>query len=80
MGLGTSLILIAVGAVLRWAVSATVSGINLHVVGVILIIIGIVGFLISLYWMLTAGQRTGQMDPPDTRPTAGYTTPPQPRV
>jgi beta-lactamase regulating signal transducer with metallopeptidase domain len=59
MGLGTSLFLIAVGAVLRWAVSATTSGINLHTVGLIVLIVGLVGFVISLFWMLTWNDRGG---------------------
>jgi sulfite exporter TauE/SafE len=51
MALGTSLFLIAVGAVLRFAVSVTTRGFNLHTVGVILIVVGIVGLLISLLTM-----------------------------
>ena len=46
MGIGVSLILIAAGAIPTWAVTATVSGINIHTVGVILMIVGIVGLLI----------------------------------
>ena len=48
MGLGTSLVLIAVGAILRFAVSVSSHGVNIHTVGVILMIVGIVGFVISL--------------------------------
>ena len=51
MGLGTSLLLIAVGAVLRFAVSVTTNGFNIHTVGVILMIVGGVGLLLSLLWM-----------------------------
>ena len=51
MGLGTSLFLIAVGAVLRFAVNVSTNGFNLHTVGVILMIVGAVGLLISLLWM-----------------------------
>jgi hypothetical protein len=51
MALGTSLFLIAVGAILRYAVSDSVPGINLPVIGLILIIVGIVGLLISLFTM-----------------------------
>ena len=51
MGLGVSLILIAVGAILTWAVEADVSGLNITVVGVILMIVGLVGGLFSLaFW------------------------------
>lgn len=52
MGLGTSIFLIAVGAILRFAVSVTTTGFNLHTVGVILMIAGVAGLLISLFWML----------------------------
>jgi hypothetical protein len=51
MGLGVSLILIAVGAILTWAVEADVSGLNVTAVGVILMIVGLIGFLLSLaFW------------------------------
>jgi hypothetical protein len=51
MGLGVSLIAIAVGAVLTWAVNADVSGLNVTAVGVILMVVGLVGFLLSLaFW------------------------------
>ena len=56
MGIGVSLILIAAGAILTWAVTATVSGVDIHVVGVILLVIGIVGLLISLaFWSSWGG-------------------------
>ena len=51
MGIGTSIFLIAVGAILKYAVTAHVSGINVHVVGVILMIAGAAGLLLSLLWM-----------------------------
>ena len=51
MGIGVSLILIAAGAILTWAVEATVSGVNIHTVGVILMVVGVVGLVISLvFW------------------------------
>ena len=52
MGIGTSLFLIAVGAVLKFAVTASVSGIKLSTVGVILMIVGILGLVISLLFLL----------------------------
>ena len=58
MGIGTSLLLIAVGAILRFAVSVTTNGFNIHSIGVILIVIGVIGLLISLAWMTVwAGRR-----------------------
>ena len=60
MTLGTSLLLIAVGAVLRFAVSVTTSGFNLHTVGVILMIVGAVGFVLSLLYMTMWADRAGR--------------------
>jgi hypothetical protein len=57
MGLGTSIFLIAVGAILRCAVTASVAGISLTTVGLILIIVGVAGLVLSLLYMLTAGRR-----------------------
>jgi hypothetical protein len=51
MALGTALFLIAVGAILRNAVSDSIEGIDLPTVGLILMIVGIVGLLISLFMM-----------------------------
>jgi hypothetical protein len=51
VGLGVSLFLIAVGAVLRFAVSVSTRGFSVHTVGVILMVVGCVGLLISLLWM-----------------------------
>jgi heme/copper-type cytochrome/quinol oxidase subunit 2 len=48
---GTSLFLIAAGAILRYAVTTTVSGIDLQVVGLVLMIVGIVGLVLSLLWL-----------------------------
>jgi len=56
MGTGVSLILIAVGAVLAWAVNATTSGFNVHTVGYILLVVGIVGLILSMiFWSSWAG-------------------------
>ena len=56
MGIGVSLILIAVGAILTWAVSADVSGVDLQTVGVILMVVGAAGALISLvFWSSWGG-------------------------
>jgi hypothetical protein len=49
--LGTSLFLIAVGAILAFAVKADVSGIEISTVGIILMIVGVVGLVISLFYL-----------------------------
>ena len=51
MGVGASIILIAVGGILAWAVSADIDGVNLNMVGVILLVVGAIGLLLSLiFW------------------------------
>ena len=56
MGVGVSILLIAAGAILTWAVTATVSGVSIHTVGVILLIVGIVGLVISMiFWSSWGG-------------------------
>ena len=55
MGISFSLLLSAAGAVLIWAVKATTSGINIHTVGVILLVAGIVGFVVSLFFWSSWG-------------------------
>jgi hypothetical protein len=56
MGIGTSIFLFAVGAILRYAVTVTTQGVNLHVVGDILMLVGVVGFILSLvFWSSWGG-------------------------
>ena len=57
MTLGLSLLAIAVGAILKFAVTATVSGIDVSSVGVILMVIGAVGLVIGL-WLVATGRAT----------------------
>jgi hypothetical protein len=52
MTLGASIFLIAVGAILRYAVTASVSGVSLTTVGLILMIAGAVGLVIGLSYIL----------------------------
>jgi hypothetical protein len=56
MGIGTSIFLIALGAILKYAVTASVSGIHLATVGVILMVVGVVGLIISLLMLMQAGR------------------------
>ena len=56
MGVGVSLILIAAGAILTWAVNATVSGVDIHTIGVILMVVGAIGIVLSLmFWSSWGG-------------------------
>ncbi len=51
MGIGVSIFLLAVGAILTFALETDVSGIDLDTVGVILMIVGIIGLLFSaMFW------------------------------
>jgi hypothetical protein len=56
MGIGVSLILIAVGAVLAFAVHVTGHGFNLHTIGIILLVVGAIGALLSMiFWSSWGG-------------------------
>lgn len=56
MGIGVSLILIAAGAILVWAVDVSTSGFNLHTIGWILLAVGAAGGLLSLlFWSSWGG-------------------------
>jgi Domain of unknown function (DUF6458) len=63
MGVGTSIFLIAVGAILYFAVTASVSGVELETVGLILMVVGVVGLVISLAFA-SAWARRGDPPPP----------------
>ena len=84
MTIGGSLLLIAMGAILRYATNLNVQGIEIDTVGLILMIVGIVGFVIALiYEMAVARDRSrwysywrggrGTAPPPDPNaPTRRY--------
>jgi hypothetical protein len=56
MGISTSLILAALGAILIWAVEFTVAGVNVTAIGWILLIVGIIGAILSLvFWSSWGG-------------------------
>jgi heme/copper-type cytochrome/quinol oxidase subunit 2 len=69
MTIGTSLLLIAVGAILKYAVTADVSGIDLQTVGVILMLVGILGLILSLLYTFVWSDRARarSADPYDDR-------------
>jgi len=58
MGIGTSIFLIAVGAILYFAVNADVSGLEISTVGLILMICGILGLVISFFLLSSARRGT----------------------
>jgi hypothetical protein len=55
MGISASLLLAAAGAVMLWAVDATTSGVNIHTAGAILLVVGIIGFVVSLFFWSSWG-------------------------
>jgi hypothetical protein len=59
MTIASSIFLIAVGAILAFAVTASVAGIEIQTVGVILMIAGAVGLIIGLFFMTTRRGRAG---------------------
>ena len=65
MTIGTSIVLIAIGAVLKWAVTAHVNGFNIQTAGTVLFVVGLVGLVISLVYTFWWDRRTMPYD--DTR-------------
>jgi hypothetical protein len=66
--IGTSLFLIAVGAILKFAVTAHVEGVDLHAVGVILMVVGGLGLALGLFLLRRAGTATVAPPPPPPPP------------
>ena len=65
MTIGTSIVLIAIGAILKYAVTVDVDAIDLQVVGTILMIVGILGLAISLLYTFVLADRRRPPDPYD---------------
>jgi hypothetical protein len=55
MGISASLLLAAAGAIMLWAVDVTTNGFNIHTAGAILLVIGIIGFVLSLFFWSSWG-------------------------
>ena len=70
MRLGGSLFLIAVGAILHFAVTATLAGIDIQVVGTILMVVGAIGLAFSLWFYLS--NRGAPAEPPGPPSTTYY--------
>jgi len=62
MTLGTSIFLIAVGAILRYAVTAHVSGVSITTIGLILMIAGVVGLVIAIWQWAVWSRRSRQAE------------------
>ncbi len=75
MSIGVSILLIAVGAILKWAVTGHVSWINIQTTGTVLFIVGLAGLLISVvYTFWWAHRETAAQDT-----TRQYRRPPPPQ-
>jgi len=65
MTIGASIFLIAVGAILKYAVDVTVSGIEIQTIGLILMIAGVVGLVIGLFLLAQTDRRRPVYDDRD---------------
>ena len=75
MTIGSSLFLIAVGAILRYAVKDEWKAVDIPTVGLILMIVGAVGFVLGLYLTFVRGRpdpTLGEPAPPPRRPPRDY--------
>jgi hypothetical protein len=70
MGLGASIFLLALGAILAFAVNADISGLDINVVGYVLMLAGLIGLVITL-WFWSKSRRTTVVQ----RPAAVRTEP-----
>ena len=69
MGIGASIFLLAVGAILAFAVEWTVQGVDLEAVGIILMIAGCLGLAVTLAMMnRSSGTRVTEYEDPTRRP------------
>lgn len=48
--IGTSIVLIAIGAILKWAVTAQVKGFNIHTAGTVIFVLGLVGLALAIVY------------------------------
>lgn len=65
MYIGTSIFLIALGAILAFAVTATVAGIEIQTAGVILMVVGGLGLIVSLFQEAVWSDRRRRREPVD---------------
>jgi hypothetical protein len=55
MGIGVGIFLIAAGAILTWGVTTDAEGLNVDAIGVILMVVGLIGILLSLFFWSSWG-------------------------
>jgi hypothetical protein len=73
MGIGFGIFLVAVGAILKYAVKDNLTGIDLGVVGVILMIAGVAAVLLDLLWLIPRRRRVSTVGERYVDPTAART-------
>jgi hypothetical protein len=59
--IGAAMLLIAVGAILKWAVTAHVSGFDIQTAGTIIFVVGVVGLILALVYTFWRPPRRGGM-------------------
>ncbi len=62
MGTAVSLLMIAAGAIMAWAVTASATGFSVHTVGIILMVVGAVGLVLSIIFWSSWGGFSGVRD------------------
>ena len=72
MTIGTSLFLIAVGAILRYAVHDSIKAVDLATVGLILMVVGAFGLLLGIYLAFVRGRRDPTLDDGDVVERRSY--------
>jgi hypothetical protein len=72
MTIGSAIVLIAIGAILKWAVTAHVNGINLQTAGTVLFVVGIVGLILAVAYTFWWADRTRQVQIHDDRDPPRY--------
>jgi hypothetical protein len=58
MTIGSSIVLLAIGAILKWAVTAHVNGFNIQTAGTVLFVLGIIGLVLAILYTFVWSRRT----------------------
>jgi hypothetical protein len=63
MTIGAALLMIAIGAILHYAVTATVAGVDIQTVGTILLVVGVIGLVLGIWLEFSRGPRYREPPP-----------------